>query len=149
MNKSAVERGLFVSTVFKTYREQNNKNYSTGEEEFFCKPDEATSSLKPYKYDKLGSDGFVPEDSFVEAGDVIIGKCMPQKSGNAITNKDTSVVLKTNEKGYVDRCGVRPLRMLHSRFARRLASLRTRTDGCTFVGSSLTKSPNPKQFQWV
>ena len=103
INRSAVDRGLFVSTLFKTYREQNNKNHSTGEEEFFCKPDEATSNLKPYKYDKIASDGFVPQDSFVEAGDVIIGKCMPQKFGNAITNKDTSVVLKSNERGYIDR----------------------------------------------
>ncbi|PNH08349.1 DNA-directed RNA polymerase II subunit RPB2 [Tetrabaena socialis] len=103
MNRSAVERGLFVSTVFKTYREQNNKNHSTGEEEFFCRPDEATSSLKPFNYGKLGPDGFVPEDTFVDAGDVIIGKCMPQKFGNTITNKDTSVVLKSNERGYIDR----------------------------------------------
>ncbi|PNH02804.1 DNA-directed RNA polymerase II subunit RPB2 [Tetrabaena socialis] len=103
MNRSAVERGLFVSTVFKTYREQNNKNHSTGEEEFFCRPDETSASLKPFNYSKLGSDGFVREDTFVDAGDVIIGKCMPQKFGNSITNKDTSVVLKTNERGYIDR----------------------------------------------
>jgi DNA-directed RNA polymerase II subunit RPB2 len=103
MNHSAVERGLFVSTVFKTYREQNNKNHSTGEEEFFCKPDDKTSALKPYNYDKLHHDGFVPENSFVDAGDIIIGKCMPQKFGNSITNKDTSVVLKNNERGYIDR----------------------------------------------
>lgn len=103
MNRSAIERGLFVSTVFKTYREQNNKNHSTGEEEFFCRPDETTLSLKPYNYKKLSSDGFVPENTFVDAGDVIIGKCMPQKFGNTITNKDTSVVLKSNERGYVDR----------------------------------------------
>lgn len=103
MNQSAIERGLFVSTVFKTFREQNNKNHSTGEEEFFCRPDENTVSLKPFNFEKLGPDGFVPEGSFVDSGDVIIGKCMPQKFGSTITNKDTSVVLKSNERGYIDR----------------------------------------------
>lgn len=59
--------------------------------------------MKPYNYAKLGSGGFVADNTFVEAGDVLIGKCMPQKQGCAIINKDTSVALKSNERGYVDR----------------------------------------------
>ena len=43
------------------------------------------------------------EDAYVEAGDVIIGKCMPQKQGSVIHNKDTSVALKSNERGFIDR----------------------------------------------
>ena len=31
LSKSAVDRGLFVSTFYRTFREQNNKNHSTGE----------------------------------------------------------------------------------------------------------------------
>lgn len=104
MNQSSVDRGLFSSTYYRTYKEQNNKNHSTGEEEYFCRPDqESTKQLKPYNYNKLSMDGFVPENTFVEAGDVMIGKCMPQKQGNVIVNKDTSVVLKNNEQGFVDR----------------------------------------------
>jgi DNA-directed RNA polymerase beta subunit len=104
MNKSAVDRGMFVSTYYRTYKEQNNKNHSTGEEEYFCKPDpNNTKQSKPHNYDKISKEGFIPEDSMVEAGDVIIGKCMPQKNGNLINNKDTSVVLKNNEKGFIDR----------------------------------------------
>lgn len=96
-----MDRGLFVSTYFRTYKEQNNKNHSNGEEEFFTKP--AVKALKPYNYDKLAGDGFVPENSYVEGGDIIIGKCMPQKIGNVINNKDNSVAFKNNDKGYVDR----------------------------------------------
>lgn len=104
MNKSAVDRGMFHSTYYRTYKEQNNKNHSTGEEEYFCKPHaDSTKSIKPYNYDKLGEGGFVKENTYIEAGDVIIGKCMPQKTGNIILNKDTSVFLKNNEKGFVDR----------------------------------------------
>jgi hypothetical protein len=103
MNKSAVDRGMFQSTYYRTYREQNNKNHSTGEEEHFCKPvTDETKSMKPYNYDKLDDDGFVPENTFVESGDVIIGKCMPQKNGAIISNKDTSVFLKNNERAFVD-----------------------------------------------
>lgn len=102
INKSAVDRGLFVSTLYRTIREQNSKNHSTGEEEFFCKPDPLTTrGIKPYNYDKLATSGFVPENTFVEAGDVIIGKCMPHKQISQ--NKDTSVTLKSNERGFVDK----------------------------------------------
>lgn len=105
LNQSAIERGLMTSTYYRTYKEQNNKNHSNGEEEFFTKPDTAndTKSHKPYNYDKLNNDGFVDEDMFVKSGDIIIGKCMPNKSGNSTTYKDNSVPLTTNEKGYIDR----------------------------------------------
>ena len=42
---------MFNSTYYRTYKEQNNKNHSNGEEEFFTKPD--VKALKPYNYDKL------------------------------------------------------------------------------------------------
>lgn len=88
VNKSAVDRGMFVSTYYRTIREQNGKNHSTGEEEFFCCPDPLTTRhLKPHNYGKLASTGFVAEDTAVEAGDVIIGKCMPHKHGTSIFNK--------------------------------------------------------------
>lgn len=104
MNKSAVDRGMFVSTYYRTYKDQNTKNHSTGEEEFYCKPDgETTKGLKPYNYSKLADDGFIPENTHVEAGDVIIGKCMPQKNGQSIVNKDASIALKNNEVGFIDK----------------------------------------------
>ena len=104
MNKSAIDRGLFSSTYYRTYKDQNNRNHSNGEEEFFIKPEpEKTVGMKPYNYDKLSSDGFVPENTAVDAGDVIIGKCMPQKRDSMIVYKDTSVSLKNNESGYIDR----------------------------------------------
>lgn len=110
VNASALQRGLFTSTYFRTIREINNKNHSTGEEEYFCRPDPfTTKQLKPNNFGKLGNDGFVPENTYVQSGDVIVGKCMPQKIGGIINNKDTSVVLKSNECGFVDRnaCGNR------------------------------------------
>lgn len=104
MNKSAIDRGLFSSTYYRTYKEQNNRNHSNGEEEFFVKPNhENARVVKPFNYDKLAQDGFVPENTYVDAGDIIIGKCMPQKVDSTIVYKDTSVALKNNELGFIDR----------------------------------------------
>lgn len=104
LNKSAVDRGLFHSTYYKTYKEHNNKNHSTGEEEFCCKPNPKTTiKLKPYNYNKINADGYVPLNTYVEAGDVLIGKCMPQRQGTATVYKDNSYVLRNNEQGFVEK----------------------------------------------
>jgi DNA-directed RNA polymerase II subunit RPB2 len=104
LNKAAIDRGMFVSTSYKTFKEQNNKNHSTGEEEFFCNPKEINAkNVKPYNYDKIGDCGFVKENTYVSQGDVIIGKCMPNKEESIIYNKDTSLVIKANENGVIDK----------------------------------------------
>jgi DNA-directed RNA polymerase II subunit RPB2 len=102
LNRSSVQRGLFASTYYRTIKEQCTKNLSTGEEEMFCKPDEIMKTTGKLSYDKIGSDGFAKENTFVSAGDVIIGKCMPIKSNESISYKDTSVVVKENEYGFID-----------------------------------------------
>jgi DNA-directed RNA polymerase beta subunit len=108
LNKSAVDRGLFTSTYYRTYKELNNKNHSNGEEEFFTKPDmNVVKNVKPYNYDKLDETGFVPENTFVQSGDVIIGKVMPTKVDNVIQYKDNSTTLKNNETGFIDRNGAK------------------------------------------
>ena len=106
LNKSSIDRGLFMSTYYRTYKELNNKNHSNGEEEFFTKPDTiAIKNVKPYNYDKLDATGFVPENTYVQSGDVIIGKVMPTKVESVIQYKDNSTTLKANETGYIDRNG--------------------------------------------
>ncbi len=102
LNRSSVQRGLFGSTYYRTIKEQCNKNLSTGEEEIFCNPNDLIKGLDKELYNTLQSDGTVKENTFVSAGDVILGKCMPIKSNESISYKDTSVILKDNEYGYVD-----------------------------------------------
>lgn len=95
---------MFSSTFYRTYKEQCNKNHSNGEEEFFTRPNSSnTKGIKPFNYDKLNPDGFVPENGYVDDGDIIIGKCMPQKIDTVITYKDTSIALKSNEFGFIDK----------------------------------------------
>ena len=57
---------------------------------------------KPHNYDKIEDDGFIPENTFVESGDVLIGKCMPQKTTSSFFYKDNSITMKNNEHGYID-----------------------------------------------
>lgn len=103
LNKSSVQRGLFTSTFYRTLKEQCNKNLSTGEEEIFCNPTRMESFVnKPHNYKKIDENGFVSENVFVEAGDVLIGKCMPQKTSTSFYHKDNSITMKNNEIGYID-----------------------------------------------
>ena len=104
LNQSAIDRGLFTSTYYKSYRDQCNKNHSTGEEEIFTRPVvDGTTSLKAYNYDKLGDDGFVPENTWVGANDVLVGKVMPVKVHGQIHPRDASLFMKSGDEGRVDR----------------------------------------------
>ena len=105
LNKSAIDRGLFTSTYYKSYRDQCTKNHSTGEEEIFRKPIievSASGKMKPFNYDKLGEDGFIPKNVYVDSHDILVGKVMPQKSQGVITERDTSLQVKGNDDGHVD-----------------------------------------------
>jgi DNA-directed RNA polymerase II subunit RPB2 len=114
MNKSAIDRGLFLSAYFKTYKEEEKKNQNSGDEEKFCIPKaENTINYKLANYDKLNSEGIIKENTFVNNGDVIIGKTIPFKKNEKkeYIYKDNSIVLKANQesgrvfKVYVGRNG--------------------------------------------
>lgn len=102
LNQSALDRGLFTSTYFKAYRDQCSKNHSTGEEEIFKKPEPATSHIKPYNYDKLAEDGFIPLNTFINDADILIGKIMPHKVQGQVLPRDMSMVMKTHDTGHID-----------------------------------------------
>jgi DNA-directed RNA polymerase II subunit RPB2 len=77
-NRAALDRGLFRSFFYRTYKDEEKKNQASGEEERFCKPDPAlTKQLKLANYDKLAEDGIVPENTYVSQEDVLIGKIAP------------------------------------------------------------------------
>jgi len=104
-NKNSIDRGLFRSVFFRTYKNEEKKNQISGEEEKFTKPD-INNLLYPksYDYSKLGDDGFVPENTYVDSGNIIIGKVSPIKiNDEKYKNKDCSVVLRNNEVGYIDK----------------------------------------------
>jgi DNA-directed RNA polymerase beta subunit len=101
INKSALDRGLFTSTYYKVFRDQCTKNHSSGEEEIFINPKSITT-VKPYSYDKLEEDGFIPKNTYIDNGDIIVGKVMPRKVAGKITYQDNSISMKSNDDGYID-----------------------------------------------
>lgn len=111
MNRAALDRGLFRSIFYRTYKDEERKNQSSGEEERFCKPDPSlTKQLKHANYDKLGEDGFVPENTYVDPDDVLIGKVVPLRvpTGTIVPTgskryRDVSRTPRNNEVGYVDK----------------------------------------------
>ena len=103
INRGSIERGLFSSTFYRCYKEEENKNQLTGDEDKFCKPD-INNILFPKNnnYDKIESDGFVKENTPVDDNDIIIGKIIPIKH-SVYKYRDTSISVKNNESGYVDK----------------------------------------------
>ncbi len=78
INRAAIDRGLFRSTFYRTYKDEEKKNQASGEEERFCRPDPAqTKQMKLANYDKLAADGIVPENTYVGNDDILIGKVVP------------------------------------------------------------------------
>jgi DNA-directed RNA polymerase II subunit RPB2 len=111
INRGALDRGRFSSVFYRTYKDEEKKNQSSGEEERFCQPDPATTKhMKMENYGKLGQDGFIPENTYVTPDDVLIGKVVPLRvpTGKVLpagskTCRDVSKTPRNNESGYVDR----------------------------------------------
>jgi DNA-directed RNA polymerase II subunit RPB2 len=134
INRAALDRGLFRSIFYRVYKDEEKKNQASGEEERFCKPDRAlTKHMKLANYEKLGADGMVPENTFVDTDDVLIGKVVPirlravegamatgishsalasMSAAQAATTveeakgkcfRDSSKLLRNNETGFVDK----------------------------------------------
>lgn len=104
-NRDAVNRGLFNSTFYRTYKDEEKKNQITGEEEVFMKADKMNLLFpKPHNYDKISSDGFIVKNTKVNDNDIIIGKVIPNKNkeGNKYKYVDSSTTVRKNEKGFVD-----------------------------------------------
>lgn len=99
INKSAIERGMFETSVYHTIYEQVQKNAVTGVQEVFYMPSQSDTELSALNYSKLGSNGFPDMETHMVPGDVVIGKYMPHKGG-VVT--DESAALRTNESGKVD-----------------------------------------------
>jgi DNA-directed RNA polymerase II subunit RPB2 len=111
INRGSLDRGLFRSIFYRTYKDEERKNQSSGEEERFQRPDSTmTKQMKNANYEKLDESGFVPEQTFVNMDDILIGKVVPLRvpTGMVIPvgekkYRDVSRTMRNNEIGWVDR----------------------------------------------
>jgi DNA-directed RNA polymerase II subunit RPB2 len=110
-NRAFLDRGGFRSIFYRTYKDEERKNQSSGEEERFTRPDPSlTKQMKNANYDKLDESGFVPENAYVDTDDILIGKVVPLRvpTGMVIPvgakkYRDVSRTMRNNEIGWVDR----------------------------------------------
>ena len=103
INQSAIDRGLFSSTFYRTYKDEEQKNQLTGDEDIFCKPEKDKLLYpKPANYDKLEQNGFIKPNTHVNSDDIIIGKIIPMKNNPTYKYRDCSTTIRTNEKGVID-----------------------------------------------
>jgi len=106
MNQSAIDRGLFRSTSLKKALSVIEKNQSTSQDDIFKKPEPAlVTGMRYGTYDKLNEEGFIPQETKIKNGDIIIGKISPiQPSADSDkVFKDSSEVYKSHVEGTVDK----------------------------------------------
>lgn len=97
MNKSAIERGLFGSTSYRTTSTNETKKSTHDSEIIEIPPTELR--MTGYNYDLLGEDGIVRKGAIVKKNDVLVGRVHYSKNSPIA---DCSLVCKSNEEGYVD-----------------------------------------------
>jgi hypothetical protein len=116
MNQSAIDRGLFRSTFYRTYMDQEKEVVRAGGrlEKFTDlgnpKEKEKTKGFSYGNYHKLDTDGIVAPGTKAFENDIIIGKVTPILGGNdndfGVSEpqyKDASTGMRSNETGIVDK----------------------------------------------
>lgn len=111
MNQSAIDRGLFRSSYYRCYIDQE-KASSVGTigaltSESFEKPTfDSCRGMKHGEYGKLDDDGLVQPGTRVSGDDILIGKTAPLDASAGMpsryTKRDCSTSMKANESGIVD-----------------------------------------------
>jgi DNA-directed RNA polymerase II subunit RPB2 len=106
MNQAAIDRGLFRSTSLKKEIKQIQKNQSSSHDDIFTKPDPTiVADMKHNNYDKLNNKGYVPEETEIVNGDIIIGMITPIQA-TAFSNKlfrDNSLAYKSLVPAMIDK----------------------------------------------
>jgi len=108
MNQSAIDRGLFRSLYYRSFKDEEKKQGSLSREEFE-RPDRDTClGMRHGTYDKLDDDGLICPGTRVSGDDIIIGKTAPlPEDDNAVlskrfSKKDCSTGMKHAETGIID-----------------------------------------------
>ena len=105
MNQSAIDRGLFHSVFYRTYKDEEKKSQSGNSQvqEQFCIPNKInTVGMKGNNYSQLNSQGFAEENVKVNENDIIIGKITPVKNSKDYF-RCCSTALRPNESGFIDK----------------------------------------------
>lgn len=105
VNKTFCDRGGFRADSVRKYNSKVEKNPSTSQDDVFMKPDRnKVTGMSRGNYEKLNEKGYIPEETPIVNGDVLIGKVSPiQPTSDNKVYKDKSEMFKSNVPGVVDR----------------------------------------------
>jgi intein/homing endonuclease len=138
MNQSAIDRGLFRSYFYRTYKDEQ-KQQGVNSKEVFEKPKKnECMGMFMGNYSNIDDDGLVSPGQFVNENDIIIGKTttiIPDNKG--FCKKDSSTMLRNNEHGTVDKVMVSTNEHGVNLIKTRIRSLRKPEMGDKFCGDSL------------
>ncbi|EGG18445.1 RNA polymerase II core subunit [Cavenderia fasciculata] len=110
LNQSAIDRGMFRSMFYRSYKDEQKKQTSLMEETFE-KPDrDTTVGMRHGSYEKIDEDGLVAPGIRVTGDDIIIGKTTPLPpqedelgpKTRRQSKKDSSTAMRSSENGVVD-----------------------------------------------
>jgi len=111
MNQSAIDRGLFRSSYYRCYNDQEKSTSSGSIQSLLSETFEKPSSdncrgMKFGDYSKLDDDGLVQPGTRISGDDVLIGKTSPVSPGLGVpsryTKRDCSTSMKSTDNGIVD-----------------------------------------------
>lgn len=111
INQGSIDRGLFRSIIYKSYKDEEKRHNSAMVSEFERPTKKVCVGMRQTSYKNLDIDGIVIPQSRVKGGDALVGKTTPvslvtdslaSKRQNALTKKDDSTFMKLNERGVVD-----------------------------------------------
>ena len=101
LNKASVERGMFVTTAYRTLLCEEKKKTNCSFEKIEVPP--LKSQNKAMNYRKLGPNGIVKKGLPVYKGDIIIGKTLTKVQKDEQEEKmDCSLAIASGEEGIVD-----------------------------------------------
>jgi DNA-directed RNA polymerase II subunit RPB2 len=143
VSRTALERGLFRSVKYQTYRDEERQNGGSDAERF------ENAGLLPNvagkrdsNYDKLDADGLVAVGARVEANDVLISKTVTTadvgEGARRAIKRDKSTVLK-HDTGVVD-----AVVRVHNQDGTRMAKVKVRQTRTPVVGDKVSSRMGQK-----
>jgi DNA-directed RNA polymerase subunit B len=110
INRGAIDRSLGRSTYYRPYS-ASERRYPGGQEDRIEVPSKDVGGYRAeVSYEHLGSDGVAEVEQFIGPEDILIGRTSPPRFVGAVNifrrgveeRRETSVVVKHGEKGFVD-----------------------------------------------
>ena len=101
INKAAVDRGMFVTTAYRTIMYEEKKKTNCSFEKIEIPP--LKSQVKGMNYSKLGPNGIVMKGVPVYKGDILVGKTLTKVQKDEQEEKiDCSLSVSSGEEGIID-----------------------------------------------